>query len=49
MKKAKAAGMEVAVWTVNKPEDMKRMIELGVDDIITNYPDVLRKVLDGEL
>ncbi|MEN8191302.1 MAG: glycerophosphodiester phosphodiesterase family protein [Bacteroidota bacterium] len=48
IKKAKAAGMEVAVWTVNEPEDMKRMIELGVDAIITNYPDVLRKVLAGE-
>ena len=49
MKRAKDAGMEVAVWTVNKPEDMKRMIEIGVDDIITNYPDVLRKVLDGKM
>ena len=49
MKKAKDAGKEVAVWTVNKPEDMKRMIEIGVDDIITNYPDVLRKVLDAKL
>lgn len=49
MKKAKDAGKEVAVWTVNKPEDMKRMIEIGVDRIITNYPDVLRKVLDGKM
>ena len=49
MKKAKAAGKEVAVWTVNKPEDMKRLIALGVDKIITNYPDILRKVLDGEI
>jgi glycerophosphoryl diester phosphodiesterase len=49
MKRAKASGKEVAVWTVNKPEDMKRMIELGVDDIITNYPDILRKVLDGKM
>ncbi len=48
MSKARAAGKEVAVWTVNKPEDMRRMIELGVDAIITNYPDVLRKMLDEE-
>ncbi len=48
MKKAKAAGKEVAVWTVNKPEDMKRMIALGVDAIITNYPDVLIKLLQGK-
>lgn len=49
IKKAKIAGMEVAVWTVNKPEDMKRMIEIGVDAIITNYPDVLAKVIEGKM
>jgi len=49
MKKAKANYKEVHVWTVNEPKDMKRMIELDVDAIITNYPDVLRKVLDGKL
>jgi len=49
VKKAKDAGKEVAVWTVNKPEDMQRMIEIGVDDIITNYPDVLRKILNGKM
>ncbi len=49
MKKAKENGKEVAVWTVNKPEDMKRMIGLGVDQIITNYPDVLNKVLEGKM
>ena len=48
MSKAKAAGKEVAVWTVNEEEDMKKMIALGVDAIITNYPDVLRNVLDGK-
>ncbi len=48
VKRAKSNGKEVHVWTVNEPEDMKRMIELGVEAIITNYPDVLRKVLDGE-
>lgn len=48
VKKAKANGKEVVVWTVNKPEDMKRMIELGVDAIITNYPDILRKIIDSE-
>jgi len=49
VKKAKSNGKEVHVWTVNEPEDMKRMIELGVEAIITNYPDVLRKVLDGKM
>ena len=49
IQKAKAAGKEVAVWTVNEPADMNRMIEIGVDQIITNYPDILRKVLDGKM
>ncbi|MBL1213027.1 MAG: glycerophosphodiester phosphodiesterase [Ignavibacteriae bacterium] len=48
MNKVRAAGKEVAVWTVNKPKEMKRLINLGVDAIITNYPDVLREVLDGK-
>jgi len=30
------------VWTVNKPEDMARMIEIGVDGIISDRPDLLR-------
>ena len=47
MSKAKAAGKEVAVWTVNKEEDMKKLIALNVDAIITDYPDVLRNVLDA--
>ncbi len=40
------AGKEVHVWTVNKEEEMGKMIDLGVDNIITNYPDVLKKVLE---
>ena len=37
-------GLSVVVWTVNKPEDMARMIEMGVDGIISDHPDILRKV-----
>ena len=33
-------GETVAVWTVDKPEDMARYAEMGVDSIITNKPDV---------
>ncbi len=32
-------GLKVVVWTVNKPSDMKRYKEMGVDGIITDYPD----------
>jgi glycerophosphoryl diester phosphodiesterase len=34
----------VVVWTVNKPEDIARMIDLGVDGIISDHPERLRKV-----
>jgi glycerophosphoryl diester phosphodiesterase len=37
-------GLRVVVWTVNKREDMARMIELGVDGIISDRPDLLREV-----
>jgi glycerophosphoryl diester phosphodiesterase len=39
-----ALGLQVVVWTVNKPADMARMIELGVDGIISDRPDLLRQV-----
>lgn len=31
--------LAVHVWTVNEEEDMKEMMALGVDAVITNYPD----------
>jgi glycerophosphoryl diester phosphodiesterase len=34
----------VVVWTVNEEPDMVRMIELGVDGIISDYPDRLRRI-----
>jgi glycerophosphoryl diester phosphodiesterase len=37
-------GMAVVVWTVNKPADMTRMIDMGVDGIISDHPDLLRNV-----
>lgn len=42
---AHAAGLTVIPWTVDEAADMTRLIDLGVDGIITNHPDVLRKVL----
>ena len=37
-------GLSVVVWTVNKPEDIARLIDMGVDGIISDRPDLLRKV-----
>ena len=36
---ARRLGMRVVVWTVNEPADIARMIEWGVDGIISDYPD----------
>ena len=42
---AKALGLKVIPWTVNEPADMERLIALGVDGLITDYPDRLRAVM----
>ena len=43
-KEAHSLGLKVVVWTVNTEADMRRMMALGVDGIISDYPDVLRRV-----
>jgi glycerophosphoryl diester phosphodiesterase len=45
VRRARAIGKEVAVWTVNDPEVMLRMIERGVDNIITDDPALLVRVM----
>lgn len=35
-----------AAWTVNTTEDMKRLMDLGVDGIISDYPTRLRTVME---
>ncbi|HEX8009377.1 MAG TPA: glycerophosphodiester phosphodiesterase [Casimicrobiaceae bacterium] len=42
---AHALGLKVLPWTVNDRAEMRRLIELGVDGIITDYPDRLREVM----
>ena len=39
LKQAKALGMRVVVWTVNEPADIARMLDMGLDGIISDYPD----------
>ena len=42
---AHALGLKVLPWTVNDRSEMSRLIDLGVDGIITDYPDRLRGVM----
>jgi glycerophosphoryl diester phosphodiesterase len=42
---AHEAGLAVNVWTVNFEKDMKRVIDLGCDMMITNYPDRARALI----
>ena len=44
VQQAHARGQQVNVWTVNEPDDLRRMIAFGVDAIITNYPERLKAI-----
>ena len=41
----RAAGLQLVVWVVNEPAQMRYFIDLGVDGIITDRPDLLRTAL----
>ena len=40
-------GLRVIVWTVNDETAMRQMLEMGVDGITTDYPEVGRRVIDA--
>jgi len=46
VKEAHELGLPVIPWTVNTTADMTRLMDLGVDGIITDYPTRLRAVMD---
>lgn len=42
---ARRRGFEVHVWTVNRETQMRALLDIGVDGLVTDAPDVLRDVL----
>ncbi len=43
----KSNGIQINTWTVNKEADVERLYNLGVDAVISNYPDMVKGVVDG--
>ncbi len=45
VERSRRAGLKVTTWTVNEPEQMQRVMELGVDGIVTDRPDLLAEII----
>lgn len=41
-------GIKVFVWTINKEEDLDYLIKIGVDGVITNYPDIMKELINSK-
>ena len=42
---ARAAGIRLSAWTVNEEADLRRLIDLGADVVMSDRPDVARRLL----
>ncbi len=48
VREARSAGKGLTVWTADDDDAIRRALDLGVDGIITNYPDRVTRVLEEE-
>lgn len=46
VRKTKLGGKKLYVWTVNEEEPIRKMLALGVDGIISDKPDLVRRILE---
>jgi glycerophosphoryl diester phosphodiesterase len=46
---ARALGLRIVAWTVNEPDDIRRVLALKLDGIISDYPDRVRAALQAGL
>jgi glycerophosphoryl diester phosphodiesterase len=42
---AKKRNLLIHVWTINNPNEMEELIDMGIDGIVTDEPDILMNVI----
>jgi glycerophosphoryl diester phosphodiesterase len=47
VERCRRAGLKVTTWTVNEPKQMRQAMELGVDGIVTDRPDLLAEIMES--
>jgi glycerophosphoryl diester phosphodiesterase len=46
VRRAQQVGLRVIVWTINEPDEIRRLLDIGVDGILSDKPTVLKSVLE---